>query len=896
MKILQVRTFVGPNIYTYRRAIAMVVDLEDVAEMSSVQIPEFIPRLLEIAPGLQTHECSRGYPGGFLERLHEGTYMGHVIEHLALELQTMVGCEVSFGRARERKQPGHYNIVFEYEVAEVGEAAGRAAVEIIEELSHGRRHQGTDEIISKLRELRAQYGLGPSTAAIVEAARQRGIPVMRIGDGSLVQLGWGAAQTRLNASTTSKTSSVSVDVACDKWMTKKFLEEIGVPTPEGRRVTSEEEAVAAAKELGFPVVVKPMYGNHGNGVFTFLQTEKAVAEAFAKAQAINEEVLVEKQVIGNDYRLLVVGREVAAAAHRIPACIVGDGQRSIAELVEDANKDPKRGTGHELPLTKLTLDETSLAVLEEKGLSPASVPKAGEVIALRHTANLSTGGTAEDVTEEVHPEIKAMAVRAARTIGLDVAGIDIVAKDISQPLEVSGAMVIEVNASPGLRMHLYPQKGQPRDVAGLIVNHLFPVGNNGRIPLITVTGTNGKTTVTRLIGHILSLTGKVVGMTTTDGIYVGNEMVVAGDNTGAWSSRVVLKDPRVEAAVLEVARGGILRAGLGYDYSDIAVITNITEDHLGQDGIDTIEDLVHVKSLVAECVRRSGYLVLNGDDPNVRKISEKCDAVPIFFTMRGSDLNLKSNFGDGHTLIVYRDRRIVVYFGGKESIIGSVDSVPMTLGGLARHNIENALAAVGAAIAAGVPLELIKRGLETFVCDQQMNPGRFNHLVINGVDVIVDYGHNPAGYAAVLETARHLAGSRLIGVIGAPGDRMDSTLVKVGSTAGSFLDYAIIKEDADLRGRMPGQVAQLLRFGVSQYLPENAIEVVLDEAEAVRRAMQVASPGDLVIIFYEEYQRIVEVLQELKAVVSPQPEEAKVAPYLRLPSQLPIEEGIVATT
>lgn len=892
MKILEMRTFVGPNVYTYRRAIAMVVDLEDVAELSSTQIPGFISRLLALAPGLKTHECSRGYAGGFLERLYEGTYMAHIIEHLALELQTMAGCDVSFGRARERKQPGQYNIVYEYEVAEVGEEAGRAAVEIIEALSHGREPRNVQEIVGHLRELRSRYGLGPSTAALVEAARQRGIPVMRIGDGSLVQLGWGAAQTRLNATTTSKTSCVSVDIACDKWMTKMFLEEIGVPTPQGRRVWSPEEAVAAAEELGFPVVVKPMYGNHGNGVFLSLETKEAVIEAFKKAQAINEEVLVEKQVLGSDYRLLVVGEEVVAAAHRIPACVVGDGTRTIAELVDAVNQDPNRGTGHELPLTKLTLDAVSLAVLQEKGLSPASVPKAGEVVYLRRTANLSTGGTAEDVTDRVHPEIKAMAVRAARTIGLDIAGIDIVAQDITKPLAESGAMVIEVNASPGLRMHLYPQKGQPRDVAGLIVNYLFPVGSTGRIPLITVTGTNGKTTVTRLIGHILSLTGKVVGMTTTDGIYVGNELVVPGDNTGSWSARVVLKDPRVEAAVLEVARGGILRAGLGYDYSDIAVITNITEDHFGQDGVETIEDLVHVKSLVAECVRRGGYLVLNGNDPHVREIAAKVDAEPIFFTMRGSEANLKERFGDGQTIIVYRDGRIVVYFNGKEFIVASVDSLPMTLGGLARHNIENAMAAVGAAIAAGVPLELIKRGLETFVCDQQMNPGRFNYLVVNGIDVIVDYGHNPAGCAAVLETARHLTKGRLIGVIGAPGDRKDNILVKVGNVAGKFLDYAIVKEDADLRGRMPGEVAQLIRFGALQYLPENAVTVILDEAEAVRRAMQMAAPRDLVVIFYERYERVMGILNELQGTA----QGSQTSLYMQPPTQVVVKEGIVATT
>ncbi len=861
MKILETRTYVGPNIHSYRTVIAMQLDLEGAAETPSTQIPGLVEELLRIAPGLQTHECSKGVPGGFVQRLREGTYMAHVAEHLALELQNAVGCQVSFGRARELSEPGRSRIVFEYEVAEVGKAAGRTAVQIINLLLEGKSLPHRQHFIEPLRQLKAEYGFGPTTAAIVEAARNREIPVIRIGDCSLVQLGWGEKQCRIQASTTGGTSCISVDIACDKWLTKQFLQEIGIPTPLARLVQNPVQASAVAEELGFPLVVKPSGGNHGNGVTVGVNSLDQLEAAYKGAIENDERVILEQQVEGNDYRLLVVGNEVVAAAQRIPAAVVGDGRHTVQELIDQVNQDPRRGEDHAFPLTKIVLDPMAIEVLAEAGLTAESVPPEGQTVFLRRTANISTGGTAVDVTDLVHPEIKAMAVRAVCTIGLDIAGVDLVCQDVSAPLRQSGAQVIEVNASPGLRMHLYPAEGQPRDVAGLIVNHLFPLGDNGRIPVIAVTGTNGKTTVTRLIRHILSLTGKTVGMTTTDGICVGEEQVCQGDTTGPWSTGIVLKDPRVQAAVLEVARGGILRSGLGFDYSDIAVITNISDDHLGQDGIQTLEDMAFVKSLVGECVRPGGHLVLNGDDPLVREMAERSDAKPIFFTMKGSDSFIRQLSGQGHTVVARKDGRIVVRMGSKETIVASVETIPITLQGMADHNIANALAAVGAVLAAGVPVELIKRGLETFGQQPEMNQGRLNLTQVNGIDVLIDYGHNPAGYQAVLETAKQIARGRLIGVVGAPGDRTDDTLVEVGRMAGRYLDTVVLKEDEDLRGRQSGQVAQLLRFGVSEQLPDASIYTILDEETAIVQAIGQASPDDLVVVFYEKLETVQRGLQ-----------------------------------
>ena len=679
MKILSSSTYTGPNIHSYRRVIAIHVDLEEAKDTPTTEVPGFTERLLTVVPGLASHECSLGVPGGFVRRMREGTYMAHVMEHLALELQAAVGCQVSFGRAREMEQSGHSLVVYEYEVPEVGEAAGQTALQLINRLLAGEELPPREEILEPLRQLKAQYGLGATTAAIVEAALARGIPMIRIGDCSLIQLGWGAKQKRIQASTTSSTSCISVDIACDKCLTKQFLEEIGIPTPKARLVESLEGALKAAEEIEGPVVVKPASGNHGNGITVGVRSKEELQQAYALAAELDGTVLIEEQVFGDDYRLLVVGEEVVAAALRKPAAVTGDGTSTIAQLVAATNQDPRRGDGHATPLTKLALDPVSLAVLAEAGYTPGSVPAKGEVVVLRRTANLSTGGTSLDVTDEVHPEIKAMALRAVRTIGLDIAGVDLVCKDITAPLAEAGAYIIEINASPGLRMHLYPEEGQPRDVAGLIVNHLFPLGDNGRIPLIAVTGTNGKTTVTRLIRHIISLTGETVGMTTTDGIMIGEELICSGDTTGPWSTGVILKDPRVQAAVVEVARGGILRSGLGYDYSDIAVITNISADHLGQDGIDTLEDLAYVKSLVGECVKPGGYLVLNGDDPRVRAMADHSDGKPIFFTMSQSDAAIRRLGAQGHLVVACKEGRIVVWAGKKETIIASVDTIPITL-------------------------------------------------------------------------------------------------------------------------------------------------------------------------------------------------------------------------
>ncbi len=854
----------GRNIYCCSPVLRLTLDLGKWAEKTTRDFPHLEEKLFALLPGLGEHHCSLNYPGGFRTRVREGTFLGHVLEHMILELQAQAGTPVVYGRTREMGRSGVYEIVVECPQEGVGRKAAHLAVEVLMSLLTGGQPLDLEEALARLRCLRAREGLGPSTAALVAAARKRGIPVQRLDERSLLQLGYGKYQQRILATITAQTGCIGVDIAGDKTLTKRILAQAGIPVPPGQIVEDEEEALAAAVDLGYPVVVKPDNGNQGKGVNLNLTREEDIREACALARRYSPGLLLEKQIPGRHYRVLVVGDRVVAAAERIPARVVGDGVHTVAQLVELTNGDPRRGRGHEKCLTKIKIDRVVEAVLKRQGIGLDYIPPAGTEVLLRENANLSTGGTAVDVTAEIHPDNAFLAVRAAQAVGLDVAGVDMVTADIARPLLGTGA-IIEVNAAPGLRMHLYPSEGEGRDVAGEIIDHLFPPGAPSRVPLISITGTNGKTTTARLVGHILRSRGLRVGMTTTEGVWLDDRCLLRGDTTGPQSARLVLSDPLTEAAVLETARGGILRGGLGYDEADVGVITNISRDHLGQDGLEGVGDLAHVKSLVIEALRPGGCAVLNADDPLVAPLTSRVNCRLIYFSLGEDNVYLRRHLLAGREGVFIQGGRVVVGKGGRVEEVIALGDLPLALEGRARHNVANVLAAVAACRGLGLDIPEIGKALAKFKGDFADNPGRLNLFEMEGYRVLLDYGHNPAAFQAVLQTARGLGARRLVGVIGVPGDRCDELILESGRVAGAGFQRLYIKEDADLRGRAPGEVADLLRQGaLTGGIRKDNIEVVLGEVEAVGRALAQAQVGDLVVIFYEELEPLLPLIRVSK--------------------------------
>jgi cyanophycin synthetase len=869
MRVDKIRTLAGPNIYTHRPVLLMTLSLEELTDKESYEIPGFVDRLLKLLPGLEEHRCSRERRGGFVERLHEGTYFAHTVEHVALELSGLAGVPASFGRARYAGQPGVYFVVVEYRAEQAMRCLLNVAVELVSALVAGDPFP-LEEKLQEARRIAGHTELGPSTRAIVDAAEQRGIPWFRIGDGSLVQLGYGKNRKHIQAAVCDATRAIAMEVAGDKELTKILLEQASIPVPRSITVETWTDAVDALSRIGGAVVVKPLDGRQGQGVSLNLTTPEEVAHAFHIAQEFSSHVLVEELFEGRNYRVLVIGERMVAASERHPAHVFGDGRHTIAELIEIANRDPLRGEGHEKPLTRIEIDSILLAHLLKTGLSLDHIPHAGERVILREGINLSTGGTARDVTDLVHESVVRMCERAARIIGMDVCGIDLVLKDISEPLREDSGGIIELNASPGLRMHLYPGEGEPRDVGGAIVDMLYPEGTQARIPLISITGTNGKTTVTRMIGHAISNTGAVVGMTTTDGIYIGGERIVEGDTTGPHSARTVLSDTLVEVAVLETARGGITRRGLGYDSSDIAVMTNIQPDHLGQDGIESIEDLVYIKSLVAERVREGGTLILNADDEHLARLMEnpRVNRLPkrvVYFSLRDNHLLIKRHVYAGGTAYFIRDGWIVESVAEVERAIAWVGEIPATMGGFAEFNMANALACLAALRAYGLSVEQAMQGLMTFYPEEQ-NAGRMNLYRVGEGYVLLDYGHNPAALSSVCRLAKQWYGYRVTGVIGAPGDRSDELIEEVGRIAAHGFNRVVIKEDDDKRGRAPGEVAQILLRAIKGEAPERDCHVVLSEREAVEREIQRIGNGDIVLVFYDQLEQVKEALAAAGAV------------------------------
>ena len=868
MRIDKIRTLAGANIYNYKPVLVMKLYLEELAETESRDVEGFNERLVALLPGLHEHHCNKGRAGGFVERLETGTYFGHIVEHVALELSGAAGVPVYYGKTLYADEPGCYNVVVAYQAERGMRYLLEVAVELVGALVKNESYP-LEEKLEEARRLIARTELGPSTRAIVEAARRRDIPWVRVNNDSLVQLGYGRNRKFIQAAMTSQTGGIAVEVAGDKELTKTMLEQADLPVPRGLVAETADEAIAAFSEIGGAVAVKPLDGHQGKGVSLNLTTEIEVLEAFRIAQAYGRDVLVEEMYAGRDYRVLIVGGKLVAASERVPCHVVGDGSHTLGELIEIENLNPLRGEGHDKVLTKIKVDQVMLSHLLKHGLSFEQVPAAGERVFLRETGNLSTGGTAVDVTDDVHPEVRRHCERAARIVGLDICGLDLVATDIAQPLQ-AGNGFIEANAAPGLRMHTAPTHGQPRDVGGAIIDMLYPRGAEARIPLISITGTNGKTTVTRMIGHVLREMRWSVGMTTTDGIHIGGELVARGDTTGPHSARVVLSDPTVEIAVLETARGGITRRGLGYDWSDISVITNIREDHIGQDGIHDIEDLVHIKSLIAERVREGGTLILNADDEQSVRLIEnarvrRTNKQFIYFSLDDNNLLIRKYMEIGGGAFFVRDGRIIEAAGREEYEVAAVADIPLTMGGTASFQVSNVLAAVAACRAHGVTRENVAAALKTFRTDEH-NPGRANLYQVGAGYVMVDYGHNPDAFAAVARMTALWHGRHVTAILGVPGDRDDRLIEESGRVAARGFQRIIIKEDKDLRGRRKGEVAGLLCRTVNAESPGRECLTVLDEIQAFSNALGAMKPGDVIVVFYDKLEPVLDVLARHGAV------------------------------
>ena len=877
MEILKIQAIPGANVFSYRPVIRAVVDLQEWTEVTSDTLGDFNTRLVQCLPTLSDHFCSRGRPGGFIERLKEGTLVGHIIEHVTIELLTLAGQNIPYGKTLCLPEyPGQYEIIFNYDSEKGGIVGFQQGFELVNEVLAGKIPM-VESRVKQIKKVIIENSLGSSTQAIVEAAEERGIPVQRLNDSSLLQLGYGRNQRRVQATMTDRTSCIGVDIASDKDLTKKLLHEGGLPVPRGFLVRSEAEAVEAFQELGHPAVVKPYDGNHGKGVTLKLESEMEVRTAFRVAQAYGDQVLIEEYIEGKNFRTLIVGGKMIAAAERIPAHVIGDGVSRIEELVGQVNSNPERGEDHEKALTKIKIDPVVLMSLTQKDLTLNSVPAKGEVVYLRDSANLSTGGIAEDVTAWVHPDNVQMAEYAARIVGLDIAGIDLVLDDIRVSFREQDGAIIEVNAAPGIRMHHSPTIGKSLDVGKAIVNQIMPAGN-GRIPIIAITGTNGKTTTTRMIGKMLSDRDLTVGMTTTDGIYVGGKLLVEGDTTGPESAQTVLRHPDVQVAVLETARGGILRSGLAYDYADIAVITNVANDHLGQYGIENLEDIAHVKSLVAEVVRPHSYVVLNADDPLVVPMARKTKGRVIFFSTEKDNLTIRKHLAMGGMALFVRRGIILLCQGDQSYKICAVKHLPVTWDGKALHNLQNALAAIAVGWSLGLTAEGIRASLAEFTSDSEYNRGRLNLYQVGGVQVFIDYGHNAAGIREIAKTLRKFKARSVVGCITVPGDRPDDTIREVARVSAQGFQRLIIREDDDLRGRKPGEVAEiLLNEAISAGMDPRKISVVLPEREAFQHGLDTCNPGEIFVMFYENLEPIEEEitfrLNQEKRMASERPQE-----------------------
>lgn len=867
IEIKELRALRGPNRYTRNPAIFMVLDIKDYENRPSDKINGFPDRLVQLMPTLKEHGCSIGQPGGFIQRLERGTWAGHIIEHLAIELQCLAGMAVAYGKTLNTSKKGIYIVVFSYLVESAGLKAAQEAISIFEAIAQEERFD-VSRVISDLKILREDHMLGPTTWSIVKEAKSRGIPFIRLNEESYIQLGYGAHQKRIQASITGNTSAIAVEIADEKTRVKTHLKKAGIPVPKGHVVKTLEEAQAAFKEIGTAVVVKPDVGNHGNGSTINVIDTDQLEMAFYAAKAFYPDVVVEEYVHGGDFRLLVIDGKMVAVARREPAHVIGDGTSAIKTLIQKVNSDPLRGFGHEKVLTQIEIDEMTERLLALRGFSLESRPEPGEKVYLKATANLSQGGTATDVTDEVNPEIRRMAERAARIIGLDCVGVDALAQNISLPLGPSGIKVVEVNAAPGFRMHLEPTNGQPRNVAKQMVDMLFPGGYN-RIPVVAVTGTNGKTTTSKLLAHTLKYSGKIVGLACTTGVSIDGNSILTGDYSGPDGAGIVLREPTVDHIVLEVARGGIVRRGLGVDQVDVGVLLNIGKDHLGCDWIESQEELSLVKSTVIEVVKKTGTSVLNADDRMTMNVLDRARGNIILFSLDPGNENIVAHVKKGGTVVTVTNRNAVIKKTGLDIIVCTLEEIPITFGGIIDFNISNALAAIGALQGLNLPIEQIRNGIMTFYPSVNQNPGRMNLFDFQQYKVLLDYGHNPESARALAKLLPRLSPGRKIGLCHGTGSRTDEQLIDFGKALALVYDY-IILTDFDPRHRPPGETQKLVHEGLIQGgFQERNVEIVSEPEKAVDYIFSKAQTGDLLVIQPDELEPVMgQIMKRFRQMVT----------------------------
>tara|TARA_R110002096_G_scaffold257381_1_gene450892 strand:- start:237880 stop:240675 length:2796 start_codon:yes stop_codon:yes gene_type:complete len=875
MKILKTNLYLGPNQFAKFKVIRHVLDIGVLEDWPSVKIGNaFVDGLIEALPGLEEHGCSYREPGGFIRRLKEdeGTWMGHIIEHVALELQCVAGNEVTFGRTRSAGEVGHYNMVYAYIHRDVGLAACELAIKLLMHLLPAELQAQTgyeieddfnwEDELTRFIKSAQRHAFGPSTASLVGAAEERDIPWLRLNKYSLVQFGHGKHQKRIQATITSETNHIAVEISCDKEDTHNLLNDLGLPVPQQDMVYSPREAVRAARRIGYPVVLKPLNANHGRGVSINLNSADEVETAFgvARDQGTSRAVLVESYMIGFDHRMLVIDNELVAVAKRVPGHVVGDGKSTISELIDIVNEDPRRGVGHEKVLTILEIDSQAKRLMENAGYKAETVLPADEIFYLRDTANLSTGGTAIDLTDVVHPDNKEMAQRAIQAVGLDVGGVDFLTDDISQSYKDIGGGIVEVNAAPGFRMHVAPSEGEPRDVSGKVIDMLFPQGTPSRIPIAAITGTNGKTTTSRMLAHVIKTCGHTVGLTTTDGIYVDGKQTVKGDTTGPRSAQMVLRDPTVDFAVLETARGGLVRNGLGYASTNVSACLNVASDHLGLGGIDTLEQLAEIKRIVIEAA--TDTVVLNADDKNCLLMADYADAENIFYvTMHHDHALVKQHIDAGGKACVLEKGMngdlITIYDNETHIPVIWSHLIPATIEGKALHNVQNAMFAVAMAYSFDQDLDQIRLGLKTFNTTFSQAPGRMNVFDEHSFRVILDYAHNPAAFGVITDLSDKLDGhARKMIVASCPGDRRDEDIIEGSEVLAGHYDHYFLKADDNRRGRDKDEIPNtmkeiLMKNGVS----EDAITVIPNEVDAIDAALKAAQEKDLLIVLGDNITR-----------------------------------------
>lgn len=851
MKIVKKRIYEGKNIYSHKKCIRIDVDLEGYSEIPSKKIPNFNFNIVEILPELKKHRCGIDEEGGFVKRLEEGTYLAHICEHCIIAIQNLLGMDVSYGKAREIKGELYY-IIVQYEYENTAIEIINLAVDLINSLIKSSPINFNGRL-QEIKQTLQRETIGPSTKSICDAAKNYGLPVTELGKSGIYQIGYGKQGRIIEAAISNKTNCVGVDISCDKFLTKQLLDIQNIPVAEGRKVFNIIGLLREAEFIGYPVVIKPQYGNKGKGVMLNLKNEKELIKAYTSLLKITKDIIIEKYVKGNDYRICVVDYKVVAASLRVVPFVIGDGKSNIKALINILNNDPLRGQDHEKPLTTIKFDKELCNCLYRQNMSLDYIPNKGEKVILRENANLSTGGIAVDCTDDVCDENIDYCIRAAKALGLDICGVDICTEDISIPIDKQNGIVMEVNAAPGIRMHHFPSQGKKRDVGKAIVDMLYE-GRPSNIPVISVTGTNGKTTTTRMIGHVLKMMGMNTGITSTDGIYINDKCIHKGDDSGFNSAKTLLLNRDVEAVVLETARGGLVRRGLAYDLADVAVITNITNDHLGLDGIDSMEDLMFVKSLVGEEVKENGYTVINADDKYSKRILDRISCEKIYFSKSKDNELIKENINDGKIAVFIEDNNICVINNHRKYLIMSIDELPISYNGILTYNIENAMAACAALVGLNIDYCMISKGFSDFMpCDD--NEGRFNMFEYYGRKVILDYGHNIEGYKAVLSCINKLkTKNRLIGVVGVPGDRQDNVIKEIGEICCEYLDEIIIKEDKDRRGRSIGEVSQLLKISMLKNSNKKNVKVYLDEVDALEYAIKISKKDDIIIVFYENIE------------------------------------------